>query len=206
MIPLCMEQSAVLTLGPEKLKGDYIMNENHLIKWNLRTVVFLGVLVAMQLVLTRVFVIELGFGRISLGSICTILSGLWFGPAAGALVGFSADVMGCLMKGYVLNPLITIAAMLWGVIPALFRPLFSRGSKIKKHVWLSVGIALSAVFCTLGFGTAGLVLMNGYNFYAIMPARLIQFCVMTVIYCLITNLLYFSSLTSVVKGVSSRKL
>ncbi len=170
-------------------------------KWNLKTIVFLGVLVAMHLVLTRIFVIELGFGRISLGSVCTILAGLWFGPAAGALVGFSADVLGCLMKGYALNPLITIAAMLWGMIPVLFRPLFSKGSKTKKHLGLSAGITVSAMFCTLGFGTAGLVLINGYNFYAIMPARLIQFCVMTVIYCLITNLLYFSPLTSVVKGV-----
>ena len=50
------------------------MKENYKTNWNVRTVVFLGALVPMHLVLTRVFVIELGFGRISLGSVCTILA------------------------------------------------------------------------------------------------------------------------------------
>lgn len=181
------------------------MKENHKPNWNIRTIVFLGVLVAMHLVLTRVFVIELGFGRISLGSVCTILAGLWFGPAAGGLVGFSADIIGCFMKGYAINPLITIAAILWGVIPALLKPLFLRGGKIKKGAWLCAGVSLSSVLCTLVFTTAGLVLFNGYNFYAIMPARLIQFCVMTVLYCVVTNLIYFSPVTHVIQGIRKQK-
>lgn len=181
------------------------MKDKYKTSLNIRTMVFSGVLVAMHLVLTRVFVIELGFGRISLGSICTILAGLWFGPAAGGIVGFSADIIGCFMKGYAINPLITIAAILWGVLPTLFKPLFLKGRKLKKGVWLSAGVTLSSVLCTLVFTTAGLVLFNGYNFYAIMPARLIQFCAMTVIYCVITNLLYFSPVTHVIQGIKKQK-
>lgn len=177
------------------------MKDNYKINWNVKTIVFLGVLVAMHLVLTRVFRIELGFARISLGSICTMLAGLWFGPAAGAAVGFSADIIGCFMDGYAINPLITIAAILWGVIPALFKPLFLNSGKIKKNVLLCTGIILAAILSSLVFTTAGLVLFNGYNFYAIMPARLIQFCAMTVIYCIITNLIYFSPVTHVIQGV-----
>ena len=45
--------------------------------WNVKTLVFMALLVAMHLVLTRVFVIEPRCYRISVGSVCTILAGLW---------------------------------------------------------------------------------------------------------------------------------
>ena len=46
----------------------------------------------------------------------------------------------------------------------------------------------------------GLVIMLGYNFYAIMPGRLVQFAIMIPIYCVLTCLLYFSPLTAMVVG------
>ena len=50
--------------------------------WNVKTLVFMALLIAMHLVLTRVLVIDLGAYRISVGSVCTILAGLWLGPVA----------------------------------------------------------------------------------------------------------------------------
>ena len=46
--------------------------------WNVKTLVFMALLIAMHLVLTRVLVIDLGAYRISVGSVCTILAGLWW--------------------------------------------------------------------------------------------------------------------------------
>ena len=43
--------------------------------------------------------------------------------------------------------------------------------------------------------------MLGYNFYAIMPGRLVQFVIMIPIYCVLTCLLYFSPLTA--RGVGN---
>lgn len=169
-------------------------------RWNVKTLVFMALLVAMHLVLTRVFVVELGAYRISVGSVSTILAGLWLGPVAGAVCGFAADIIGCFMKGYAINPFITVAAVLWGVIPALMKPLFAKKSKTGKMVGISVSVVITAVFSSLVFTTAGLVLIMGYNFYAIMPGRLIQFAIMIPIYCVLTCLLYFSPLTSMVVG------
>ena len=87
--------------------------------WNVKTLVFMALLIAMHLVLTRVLVIDLGAYRISVGSVCTILAGLWLGPVAGGVCGLCADIIGCFMKGYAVNPFITVAAILWGVLPAL---------------------------------------------------------------------------------------
>lgn len=160
----------------------------------------MALLVAMHLVLTRVLVIDLGAYRISVGSVCTILAGLWLGPVAGGVCGFASDIIGCFMKGYAVNPFITVAAILWGVLPALVRPLIANKKKTGKTVGICVSIVVTAILSSLVLTTAGLVIMLGYNFYAIMPGRLIQFVIMIPIYCVLTCLLYFSPLTAMVAG------
>ena len=168
--------------------------------WNVKTLVFMALLVAMHLVLTRVLVIDLGAYRISVGSVCMILAGLWLGPVAGGVCGFASDIIGCFMKGYAVNPFITVAAILWGVLPALVRPLIANKKKTGKTVGICVSIVVTAILSSLVLTTAGLVIMLGYNFYAIMPGRLIQFAIMIPIYCVLTCLLYFSPLTAMVAG------
>lgn len=169
-------------------------------RWSVKSLVFIALLVAMHLVLTRVLAIEVGANRISLGSVCTILAGLWMGPAAGAVCGLAADLLGCLMKGYAVNPLITLAAMAWGVIPALMRPLFANRTKVGKMAGIVCSVFAAAVVSSLVLNTAGLVLLMGYNFYAVMPGRLLQFVVMIPIYCVVTCALYFSPLTNLIVG------
>ena len=160
----------------------------------------MALLVAMHLVLTRVLVIDLGAYRISVGSVCTILAGLWLGPVAGGVCGFASDIIGCFMKGYAVNPFITVAAILWGVLPAVVRPLIANKKKTGKTVGICVSIVVTAILSSLVLTTAGLVIMLGYNFYAIMPGRLIQFAIMIPIYCVLTCLLYFSPLTAMIAG------
>lgn len=174
--------------------------------WNTKTLVFMALMIAIHLVLTRVFVIDLGAYRISVGSVSTILAGLWFGPLAGGICGLAADVLGCFMKGYAVNPLITIAAVLWGVVPALFRPLLANKPRTEKLAFLSVSVVITAFFSTLVFTTAGLVLIMGYNFYAIIPGRLIQFCIMIPIYCVLTCILYVSPLTGMITNMTAAPL
>lgn len=172
--------------------------------WDTRTLVFLGLLVAMHIVLVRLVVIDLGSYRITIGSVCTILAGLWFGPVAGGVSGLISDVLGCILKGYAINPLITVAAILWGVIPALMRPLMT-GSKVKKTGMLWLSVVVTSILATLVFTTAGLVLLLGYNFYAIMPGRIVQWAIMTPIYCVLTSVLYYSPLTNMVLNATTRK-
>ena len=49
--------------------------------------------------------------------------GLWLGPVAGGVCGLCADIIGCFMKGYAVNPFITVAAILWGVLPVSYTHL-----------------------------------------------------------------------------------
>lgn len=179
------------------------MQKNKKMTWDTRTVVFIGLLVAMHIVLTRLIVIELGSYRISIGSICTILAGLWMGPVAGGVAGLLSDILGCLLKGYAVNPLITVAAVLWGVLPGLVSPLLT-GKKSRKTVVICAVVTVTSVLSTLVFTTAGLVLIMGYNFYAIMPGRVAQWALLTPIYCVITVVMYFSPITNMVLNARIR--
>ena len=167
--------------------------------WSVKTLVFLALLVAIQLVLSRVLVIDLGVYRITLGTIATVLAGLWMGPVAGGMEGAIADIIGCFMKGYGINPLITLSAITWGVVAGVAVKLMTEKSRKVKTGIMCAAIVIAGVVGTLGLTTAGLV-MIGANFYAIMPGRLVQFAIMTPIYCVLTSILYFSPLTSMVVG------
>ena len=164
--------------------------------WCTYTLVCVSALTAIYLILSRFLAINIGgFGRIQLGVVARIMAGIWFGPFAGALCGLVSDLLGCLIQGYAVNPLITLAAILWGVIPALFVPKQSDAKKA-AILRLCIGTAVACVVCTLFVTTAGLVWINGYNLYAILPTRLTQLALQTPVYCLLVCLLYFSPVTA----------
>ena len=166
----------------------------------MKKLVFLALLTAIQIVLPRVAVINIGgIYRITLGAIATVLAGIWMGPVAGGIEGGLADVIGCFISGYGVNPLITLSAVIWGVAAGIAGWFIKEKSRPMKSVIICVSIVISGILGTLGFTTAGLVLM-GQNFYAIMPGRLVQFAIMTPIYSVLTSLLYYSPLTGMVVG------
>ena len=103
------------------------------------------------------------------------------------------------MQGNAINPLITGAAILWGVIPVIALRLLPAGSgKRKKVITLILSIAATGVLSSLVLTTAGLVWMYSMNLAAVLPKRIIQACVMVPCYCILANLLYFSPLTGMI--------
>ena len=52
--------------------------------------------------------------RFSFENLPIILSGIAFGPLVGAFTGLIADTVGCLLRGYALNPILTLAAIFIG--------------------------------------------------------------------------------------------
>ena len=57
--------------------------------------------------------------RFSFENLPIILSGIAFGPLVGAFTGLIADVVGCLLRGYALNPILTLAAIFIGFAAGL---------------------------------------------------------------------------------------
>lgn len=167
-------------------------------QWSVRTLVFIALLVSLNLILTRIISLDLGPFRITVGPVCTIMAGLWMGPAAGAVCGFCADIIGAFLKGYAINPFITMAAMVWGIIPALMKNLYGKKSKSVKIAILAVSIAFSSLLATLCLNTIGLVLINQYSLMAILPGRILQLVCNIPVYTILASVLYYSPLTHVV--------
>ncbi len=70
--------------------------------------------------------------RISFENFPIIFAGWFLGAPIGALVGVVADLLGCLLKGYAINPVITLGAAAVGACAGLFGAIF------KKRLTLSL--------------------------------------------------------------------
>lgn len=163
--------------------------------WSVTTIAVIGVFIALEIILERMFAINAGdFIRLSFGKICVILVGMWFGPLAGALTGGISDIIGALMQGYGVNPLITLSAVTWGVIPAIAR-VFMKGSTAKKLGIFAVSMVITSALCNLVITPLGLVMYYGTDYRAIIGLRVIQFAIATPIYIILTWILYSSPLT-----------
>ena len=172
--------------------------------WNTRTIVMLGFMAALTIVLTRVARIEIGPAiRLSLGSACTILTGLWFGPAAGGLTGAVADLLGFMFQpSYTFMPLITFSAAMWGILPGLFSGLI-RGTRTRKTAVICCIVTATSVICQLGLTTFALAQMLGVPYSALLAARAAQFFGSTPVYCLTAVMLYLSPITQMVHEEAS---
>ena len=163
------------------------------IVWNARTIVMLALMISISIVLTRYLSVNVGgFFRLSLGSIATILTGLWFGPAAGLAAGASADIIGLMIApSGVWLPLITVSAGMWGLLPA-FLSGFISGSRKRKIIVICIIVVITSVICQLILTTTALITVYGTG---IIPSRLIQFFCSTPVYCAAVSTLYLSPLT-----------
>lgn len=87
---------------------------------NVRVMIISGLFVALSIVLGKFLQIPIGDSiRISLENLPLMMAGIFFGPFVGGAVGMGADLIGCLLKGYAINPIITLGATSIGFISGL---------------------------------------------------------------------------------------
>lgn len=105
---------------------------------NVRVMIISGLLVAMSIVLGKFAHIAIGDSiRISFENLPVIMAGVFFGPFVGGAVGIGADLIGCLLKGYAINPIITLGAASIGMLSG-FTAYLSAKFPLALRVPLSV--------------------------------------------------------------------
>ena len=93
---------------------------------DVKTIVSCALLTALSIILARLIIpMPNEFTRFSLEAAPIFIAGMFFGPLAGALVGFSADAIGCLFSLYGYNPIFSVPPILYGLCAGFFRPPFS---------------------------------------------------------------------------------
>ena len=107
-----------------------------------RTLAYCALLAALSVVLARLIVpMPNAFTRFSIEAVPIFLAGLLFGPLAGGMVGFCADMVGCLFSGFGYNPLFCLPPILYGVAAGLFR---HRVGGAHRLFWLTVSFVFAA--------------------------------------------------------------
>ena len=143
-----------------------------------------ALLTALSVVLARLLtVIPSEVSRFSLEAVPIILSGLLFGAVPGALVGFAADLIGCLFSPFGYNPIFCLPPILYGLWAGLLRGY----AWTKPTVWRVALAVFPAALCgSVLWQSAALALVYGGEaklafFLTRLASRSIQFAVTGVI-------------------------
>ena len=128
-------------------------------KTSVRTLTMLALLVAMSIVFSRVLSISTGFVRFNLGSLPVLLAALLFGPWAGFAVGVVADMIGGVLAGYAINPLITLGA---GAIGLVAGYAWQKLGSLSIVLRLSVSVLLGHIVGSMVINSLALRIFYGY--------------------------------------------
>ena len=115
-------------------------------KFSVRDMVYISLMIALNIVLSRIASIRIPIGgveigRIGFGGFPIIYSSIAFGPLAGGIVGTVGDII-----GYWINPMgaymphFTLSAALTGIIPGLVLKPFDRSEYTFWQLVLAIGI------------------------------------------------------------------
>lgn len=159
----------------------------------LKLCVVLSFLSALSIVLGKYLAINIGeVIRISLENLPVLFASLAFGPIAGLTVGIVADLVGCLLVGYAINPLVTLGAALVGAVAGIYRVFPQREGGVLRYL-LTLGSVLAAhLVGSVLVKTVGLSAFYAMDFFILMLWRALNYLVIgiaeaTVLYYLLKS-------------------
>lgn len=139
-----------------------------------RTIVYIGLLIALEVILTRFLSIQTPIIRIGFGFIPVALASIMFGPIWGGVSAALADIIGmALFPQGAYFPGFTFSALLSGVIYGIF--LYKKPVTILR---VSIAVLLVTLAVDLGLNTLWLSMIMGKGFYAIFVPRIIKSAIM----------------------------
>lgn len=141
------ENQEKITLKPQALKS------------NTQKIAFCALFIALSIVLGKYASITAGAFRISFENLPILMAAVMLGPIYGAVVGACADLVGCLLVGYSINPIITVGAAIIGATCGLvykFLPVAKQ--------WLKLLFAVGAahILGSMIVKSIGLMVYYGY--------------------------------------------
>ncbi len=139
---------------------------------SLRRICLGGLLAALSIVFGKLLAFNIGETfRVSLENLPIILAGITLGPLYGAMIGLVADIVGCLMVGYTVNPLVTLGAMAIGFVSGfVFRLIRGQG-----RGRIAIAVTAAHIVGSLLIKTAGLSVFYGMEYFSLFFYRLINY-------------------------------
>ncbi|MCI5892131.1 MAG: folate family ECF transporter S component [Clostridiales bacterium] len=107
---------------------------------SLKVLLVSAMFIALSIVLGKQLSFTMGPLRFSFENLTILMAGIMFGPIIGTLVGAAADIIGCIIVGYSINPIITVGAASIGLISGLVS-FYCFADKPKLRILAAVGLA-----------------------------------------------------------------
>jgi ECF transporter S component (folate family) len=170
-------------------------------KINTRKLVFLSLLTALGIVLTRFLSLRLPlFGvegiRIGIGSLPMIFAGMVFGPVAGGLVGAVTDVVGFWispMGAYM--PHFTLTAFLTGFIPGFVMIYIFKN--VRNFKTLLISIAIGQIITSIILVPYFIHILFGVPFKPLLIPRLIGQPINIIVYSYLVKILFKNEILNI---------
>lgn len=146
---------------------------------NLKIMVAAALFAALSIVLGKFLAFNVGETlRFSFENLPIILCGIMYGPTVGAAVGLVADLVGCLLRGYAINPIITLASVFIGFAAgAVFELLKSSN----RHIRLLVTVLVCHIIGSVIIKTIGLSLILNYPFFITLIQRVVNYIIVAAV-------------------------
>jgi len=155
-------------------------NKKNLAKSSLGILVASSLMAALSIVLGKYLAIPVGdVLRFSFENLPVMMAGMAFGPIVGALVGTVADLIGCLLVGYAINPLVTVGAATVGFLSGLAYTLLSN-VKIPHALRVTLSILPAHLIGSVIIKTVGLSIFYSMPIWALMLWRLLNYLIIGV--------------------------
>ena len=136
--------------------------------------VICGMLIALDVVLTRFVSLNLWDRRIGFSFVAVALAAYLYGPIGGAVVHGLADLIGAiLVPTGAYFPGFTLTAAVIGLIYGL---CFRRSAGVPR---IALGVVVSQLVCSIALNTLWIAITNHAPYWALLPGRLIQAGIMT---------------------------
>ena len=126
--------------------------------------------------------------RFSFENLPILFAGIAFGPLAGALVGAVADLVGCLLVGYEINPLVTIGAVAVGAVSGGCHLLFKK-AKASSAFSITLSVILAHLIGSVVIKTFGLAAFYSFPLYILMLWRLFKYILVGCLECILIFML-----------------
>ena len=166
-----------------------------------QTLTYSALMAALSVVLARLFgMMPDESSRFSIEAVPIFLAGMLCGPIPGALVGFTADFVGCLFSPYGFNPILCVPPILYGLFGGLFRYYLSKGVTVPR---LALSFLPPVLFGSVLYQSAALAFVYYKDNFLEglllkLTTRSVQFAI---VYALDVMLIYFLFRSRVFNGL-----
>ena len=155
----------------------------------LKLTIILAMLSAISIICGKYLAIRGGdVMRFSLESMPIIFAGIAFGPVAGALVGLVADLVGCIMVAYTINPLVALGAASIGAVSGIVSRLVYK-KVFDRRIATAVSVAAAHLVGSVIIKTIGLASYYDMPFFTLLLWRVLNYIIVGAIDGVVVHIL-----------------